>query len=519
MSKVKSAIITSLVVIAIIVAAVFGVASYNIGAAGRYNSIAANIPLGSEFTGYVYTTAYPEGVIPADRYVALTEEEQSSYEAHGGLYVNLGDSGYDTVEELESAVAGDAKIISSRFAARGLADYSVTVTDGLAITAAVPSGLTYAAYTGNSSVDRSNALNAASTTLGYLLADGELTLRTSDASITLGSDDEDDSSGSAVDMTRFEDEYTDADVLGDGSKTYSFVSVNEDVTEYFNSVSSFTFGGAHVVNFSLTQTGRERINYISTLAASSSSQTIYVCVGSTRLLAITCTSTIDSDTLQFTMETASAASDVATALNSVVNGGKLSADYADIESALATSAAGGDLAAVLALVSFVVVLLVLCVCAAIKYKKLGGVLSMSLAILSLVLLYALFILGIQVSYSVVATCGLVLVLFAAANLVVLGEVRAQCAKGKTMQAAVKDAYKRTLLPVLDIHIVILVLAIFVASVTHGAVAASGLILVVGAIASYAIYWFTRLMWFVLSAPQRNKFAFGGFKREVYGDDE
>ena len=173
----------------------------------------------------------------------------------------------------------------------------------------------------------------------------------------------------------------------------------------------------------------------------------------------------------------------------------------------------------LALVSFVVVLLVLCVCAAIKYKKLGGVLSMSLAILSLVLLYALFILGIQVSYAVVATCGLVLVLFAAANLVVLGEVRAQCAKGKTMQAAVKDTYKRTLLPVLDIHIVILVLAIFVASVTHGAVAASGLILVVGAIASYALYWFTRLMWFVLSAPQRNKFAFGGFKREVYGDDE
>ena len=50
MSKVKSAIITAIVVIAIVVAAVFGVASFNVGAIQRYNSIAASISLGSDYS-------------------------------------------------------------------------------------------------------------------------------------------------------------------------------------------------------------------------------------------------------------------------------------------------------------------------------------------------------------------------------------------------------------------------------------------------------------------------------------
>ena len=62
-------------------------------------------------------------------------------------------------------------------------------------------------------------------------------------------------------------------------------------------------------------------------------------------------------------------------------------------------------------------------------------------------------------------------------------------------------------------------AILMAAVCQGAAAACGLILVVGTLVSYVLYWFTRFMWYVLSSPQRNKFAFGGFKREVYGDDE
>lgn len=514
MSKVRSAITAALVVIAIIVAAVFGVASFNAGVAQRYNAIAAEIPLGSDYTGYVYTTIYPEGVISASDYNALEESDKSAYERHGGVYVSLEDSDYDDLAALTADVESDAAVLSERFADRGLSDYSVSVRDGLSIVAAVPSGFTYAAYKGNNSTDRSSALSAAANTLGYLLADGELTIRTVDSSITLGDSDD----AGTYDTTRFADEYTDADILGDGSPTYPFVGAGESAADYFSSVSAYTFGGSNVLSFSLTQYGRERMRYISSIAAYSESQVIYVCVGDTQVLAITCTSTIDSDKMQFSMNTLSAAEDAAAVLGSVINGGELSVAYRPLVSALSSSAAGGENAALLTFVAFVVVLAALCVAAVVRYKKLGGVLSLSLIILALVMLYALYILSILTTFAVVAVCAVMLVLFAGSNVFLLNEVRAQCKTGKTMQAAVKSAYKRTWLPVLDIHAVILAASIIVAAVCIGEAAACGLIAVVGSIASIALWWFTRLMWHVCSAPVRNKFAFGGFKREVYGDD-
>ena len=515
MSKVKSAIITAIVVIAIIVAAVFGVASFNIGVAQRYNSIAASIPLGSEFTGYAYTTIYPEGVISQAEYNALEDEDKSSYESVGGVYVSLDDCDYGDIQSLSEAVESDAAILSERLSNRGLTDYTVTVRDSVTIYVGVPAAYTYAAYSGNDDASHSASLSAAVTTLNYILSDGELTLRTADTSITQEGDDD---SSSTYDTTRFADEYTDADVLGNGSATYPFVSASEDATEYFSSVTAYAFGGNNILSFDLTSYGRERMRYISSLAASSDSQAIYVCVGNTQILAINCTSTIDSNTMQFTLGDLSTAKDAASVLNSVISGKALSVTYNDINSILSSTASGGVNAALMSFVACIVLLVALCVAAVVKYKKLGGVLSMSLVILALVMLYGLYLLSIQVTFEVLAVCVGVLILFAAANLVVLSEVRAQCKAGKTMQASIKAGYKRTLWTVIDIHAIVLVAAILMAAVATGAVAACGLILVVGSIASYVLYWFTRFMWYVLSSPQRNKFAFGGFKREVYGDD-
>ena len=97
MSKVKSAIITAIVVIAIVVAAVFGVASFNVSATQRYNSIAASIPLGSDYTGYVFTTIYPEGVITQSEFNALSDEDKASYVAEGDLYFSEEESGNKTL--------------------------------------------------------------------------------------------------------------------------------------------------------------------------------------------------------------------------------------------------------------------------------------------------------------------------------------------------------------------------------------------------------------------------------------
>jgi uncharacterized Tic20 family protein len=86
-----------------------------------------------------------------------------------------------------------------------------------------------------------------------------------------------------------------------------------------------------------------------------------------------------------------------------------------------------------------------------------------------------------------------------------------------MQASVKAAYKQTLWTVIDIHIVLFIIGVFLAAVSVGEVAACGLVVVISAIASYILYWFTRLMWYVMASPVKDKFKFGGYKRVVYDD--
>ena len=87
-----------------------------------------------------------------------------------------------------------------------------------------------------------------------------------------------------------------------------------------------------------------------------------------------------------------------------------------------------------------------------------------------------------------------------------------------MQASVKEAYKKVLMTVTDMHIVLVIVAILLATVGVGEVAACGLISVIGVVASYVLYWFTRFMWYTASSPVKDKFRFAGLKRVVYEDD-
>ena len=71
MSKVKSAIITAILVAAIIVASLFAVISFPVaGSDGvqRIDSIASRITLGGELSGEAYRIIYPDGVIPKAQY-------------------------------------------------------------------------------------------------------------------------------------------------------------------------------------------------------------------------------------------------------------------------------------------------------------------------------------------------------------------------------------------------------------------------------------------------------------------
>ncbi len=519
MSKVKSAIITALLVAAIVVAAFFAVISFPVeNNLKRLNSIASNIRLGADLSGYAYTTIYPEGVISAETYDGLGEDKygvedaddeeadkQENYAPVGGYYYDT--TKYEDLDELKCKVACDAASLNKRFGRKGYSSYSVAVEDGVAIKISVPTNYSYAAYKGNDPDTQSSEYNVANAALSALTAYGELTLRTTETSISL-------SNGATYEATvSGNDDWVDIAKI-DGGKSYSLANGDREA-DFFKSVTSSTIGGISRITFNFTDWGRERIKEITTIAYG---KTVYFCVGDRVLINFSCDNVIDDKSLTLQATDATFAENAAITMNSAVNGGDLKLIYQTYTNALTTEAAGGENAALLMFIAAVLVLAGLCAFMIVKYKRLGAVVSMIAVVFALVILYALFLLNIQVTYTVIFTAVLLLGLFMVSNAIVFTETKRMTESGRTMQASVKDAYKKVLMTVTDMHIVLVVVAILLATVGVGEVAACGFISLIGVVASYVLYWFTRFMWYALSSPVKDKFKFAGLKRVVYEDD-
>jgi len=504
MSKAKSVVITVLLAVIMAVAAFFAFVSFPVANnVKRYNSFLSNIPLGADYTGYAYTTLYPEGVYTKEEYNGYIEDgaAESDYTAVGGLYVK-NDTVTD-IEALKEQVASDAEKLNHRFGQKGYSSYSVAVEDGISIKISVPTDFTSSEYSGNSSDNRSTTLSSASYTISRLISAGELTMRT--ASSSLGSKDE---------WTKK------ATVTNSDSETVeTYTLFSGDISKYFKSISGGRIGTTAVITFRFTKEGREAINDITTtVAANSDDQTIYFFVGDSQLVSYSCTEAIDSSKIQLQASDEVTARDVGIAMNSAISGEALEVTYRDIENVIASEAPLGNLSALLMFIACLLVIAGIIALLIVKYKKLGLVTSMIVLLFMLVEIYALYLLDIQVTFAV-ALVGLALIgLYAVSCAIVYVEVKKLTSVGRTVQASVKDAYKNVIMTVSDLHIVLLALAILLASVCVGEVAACGLLAVVGVVASYVLYWFTRFMWYVTSAPVRDKFMFAGLKRVVYEDD-
>jgi preprotein translocase subunit SecD len=505
MSKVKSAIITALLVAAIIVAAFFATISYPIGSTQRYNSIVSSIILGGDYSGDAYATLYPEDVISAQDYNFL--EDKTEYVQQGSVYYK------NTVskDDLAAQVQADAAIINERFAEKGYSGYTVSVQDEISIKVSVPTGFSYAAYKNDNSSTRSSQLSIATSAITYLTVDGAISLRTVDRTITTDDDNPSTFNGRV-------DEYTNTALVSD-SKTYPLTKVTEDVTSFFTSVTSWMSGATPVISLNLTEYGQQRLKEISTFVASSDSQVLYIFMGDTLMMSVSMDETVNQRKLQLQADSKETAENTAIALNSAVHNKVLQATYSEIDEVVTSTALAGENAALFAFIASLIVLVVAIVLLIVRYKKLGIVASLMAIVFSLVIVYALYILEIELTMAGIITAFVGLALLIVSNVIVFEEVRKQTAVGKTMVAAVKTAYKNTLMAVLDVHIVLLVTAILLTTVAVGEAAACGFILVIATIASYILYWFTRFMWYVLSSPvkDRDKYKFGGFKRVVYDD--
>lgn len=530
MGKTKSIVITVLLALAMAIASFFAVVSFEVGVKDRYNSILSNISLGADFTGYAYTTVCPEGVISALDYNGLVDEYENAdvedraemtdpatiYVQSGNYYVNteeysdITEEGF-SLDALKSSVAQDAKILNARFGEKGYSSYSVAVEDGLTIKISVPTYYSYAQFNNNDDIGRDNRKSAANLALETMTAHGELTLRTSDTSI-----DTTDAEGNGSTFRPITDEWTEKTLDGNGNLVKTYSLSKEDVSTYFTSVTSGSVGSTAVMSFNLTAEGREKFKEITTLVASSSSQTLYFYVGDVLLVNFSCTEPIDSGSLSLQTTDAASAKNITITIDSAVKGNTLSLAYGDVS--VSTQESNGQVTAILTLVACILLLAGLAVLLVVKYKKLGAITAAIAFLLAIVEVYALQLLSITVTFAVIFTCALLIALFAVSCAIVYAEVKRLTLTGRTIQASIKEAYKNVLMTVTDLHIVLAVVAILLTVIGVGEVAACGLISVIGVVASYVLYWFTRFMWYVTSSPQKDKFKFAGLKRVVYEDD-
>lgn len=507
MGKIKSAVITTIVVAAIVVLALFATISCTVpGSNGvkRYNSFISSIHLGSDLTGSAYTVLYPDGVVSAADYTfgipevdsGASEDEKkeqqdkqdeyiASYVQRGSVYVEsekLGDE-----EEFKANVRKDAEILSARLGEKGYSSYSVSVQDDFTIKVSVPTNFTYAQYKNYDSSGMSDETTKITNALTYLSYSGELTLRNTEVGITNNN------------------------ILG---------AVNADVSAYFKSFKKYSRAGSYAIKVSLTDTGRAKIKEFSDKIVdnASSDTAIGFYVGDDQLLSLTVSETIDEKSFYITVNDADTAQDYAIILNSVANGNILTHDYnTDDMEIVYTGPALGDFAAVWLAVTLLAVLLAVIIFSVVRYKKLGLVNAVIVLIFAFAMVTAILLIEIQITLAGALAAVLGLMLLTGSNIALFEAVRKETEKGKTMSAAVKDGYKAMLSSILDMHLLLIGVSLLLAFVCAGELAACGLIFFIATVASYVLYWFTRFMWYVISSPVKDKFSFGGFKRRLNDD--
>ncbi|MDE6597497.1 MAG: hypothetical protein K2K60_02535 [Clostridia bacterium] len=498
MGKIKSAIITALLVAAILVLAFFSLFSWNVpdsNGVERYNSFISGIHMGGDLTGEASAVLYPEGVLSAEKYTNgkpddadKLAEYEGNYKQCGSVYVEKEVLGEDE-KAFKDKVSKDAEILSARFGEKGYSSYSVAVQDDFTIKVTVPTNFSYSAYTQKDASARSNETTKISRTVRALSYGGELALINKET----------------------------------GRPNYNYILTNPkvEVTKLFKSVTKIKRSGTNAVKVKLTDLGKSEFAEFTPAIVDATDKTIGFYVGGKQLVGLTISEAITSKTFYISVgDDDSLAQDYAITLASVAKGNALSLNYNpddDIEIVYLTPALGEHAAIYLGVILLLAVVGAI-VFSIVRYKKLGLVNTIMIAIYSLAIIVAMLLIEIQLTVAVAFAAVLGLALMCGANFALFEAVRKETKKGKTMQSAVKSGYKSVLTAILDMHVILIVVALMIALICKGELAACGLVFFIASVASYILYWFTRFMWFVISSPVKDKFKFCGFKREVPLDE-
>lgn len=451
------------------------------GSIKEYNSVLNVMSYDSRLGGGYYSIFYPEGVISKSEYESTyeakkavseksAEEYAADYTAHGSLYLNKdivenGDADADFKEDFEKMT----RVICARFDAMDLNYLSVDILDDYSIR-----------------VEVSSEVTSPDTVFGVLSAGGEFT-------------------------------------ISGASRTLPYMPANRHTMDYFiKSVSVASSSGSYYVKMDFTDEGRTLFNTVSTtIAADEDDQTINFNVGENAVISFSLDEGLDQSSLYISGYTDYlTAKAVAVLFDSCLDEDDVLEADMNAATTRTVEVESDDMMKYVYL-AFGIVILVTAVLSVIKYRGMGvahiyGFLSYLIIAIMIVSLAGYMYL----SASGILAIFLGFLLTAVSNFYYFTNIRKEFESGKRIEAAVKEAYKKSVLPLVDIYAVLIIASIFMMTVGTAALKVFGQVLLFSLISAGASsILLTRFYLAFFMGAVKDKFKFCNFEREVDDDED
>lgn len=451
------------------------------GSIKEYNSVLNVMSYDSQLGGGYYSIFYPEGVISKSEYESTyeakkatsekaAEEYAADYTAHGSIYLNNdivenGDADEDFKEDFEKMT----RVICARFDAMDLDYLSVDILDDYSIR-----------------VEVSSEITSPDTVFGVLSAGGEFT-------------------------------------ISSATRTLPYMPANRHTMDYFiKSVSVASSSGSYYVKMNFTDEGRTLFNTVSsTISADEDDQTINFNVGETAIISFTLDEAIDQSSLYISGYTDElTAKAVAVLFDSCLNEDDVLEADMNASTTRTVNVESEDMMKFVYL-AFGIIILVTAIFSVVKYRGMGvahiyGFLSY--------LIIAIMIVSLA-GYMNLSGGGILAIFFGflltgVSNFYYFSNIRKEFEGGKRIEAAVKEAYKKSVLPLVDIYVALIAAAIFMIFVGTSALTVFAQVLIFSLISAAASsILLTRFYLAFLMGAAKDKFKFCKFAREIDDDED
>ena len=317
----------------------------------------------------------------------------------------------------------------------------------------------------------------------------------------------------------------------ESSATTALPAAGKRIGDYVKGASTATDGsGTHIVIIKFTAEGKERLAS-RTADAASNGGTLLFKVGENTVISLPVSAAIEEDRLYisnpsspFTAEYAKA---LAILIDSTAHAQTPASDVYDgafslhVDSVVTMRALYGDSALIYMYIAFGVLFVLMMAFFFVRYGLLGFVHLYTYMFFLLVTLLCMWSVPfVTVSTGTYAAVLLASLLLSASQVFVYERARKEYAAGKTMMAAVKNAYKSTFWHVFDLHVVVvgvsfLTYAIALAQLS-GFAFVLGLASLFSGICALAL---GRFMWAIMMRFTNKQGKFCNFKRKEVEDDE